>query len=153
VFLSLTQPASVNRNVQEQVNIEKYTAYSHETGITKTKGQSTVTSSLTLTEWSDNFIDFSIPFITTLTIKFATDRNFRQYDTPRNIVLAMYGELGELAELFQFKGDNADPSKLSTDERDKIGQEIADITLYLLRLANVCDVELKEELGRLADWP
>lgn len=34
--------------------------------------------------------------------EFATERDWDQYHTPRNIVLAMTGEVGELAELFQY---------------------------------------------------
>lgn len=34
--------------------------------------------------------------------EFATERDWDQYHTPRNIMLAMTGEVGELAELFQY---------------------------------------------------
>ena len=81
------------------------------------------------------------------------------------------GEMGELAELFQFKGDagsynggenqkktNDDNGKndsnkdrqqqpyLSATELDKVGQEIADVSIYLLRLADVCGVKLQDAL-------
>ena len=71
------------------------------------------------------------------------DRDWLQYHTPCNLVLALTGELGELAELLQFKEDHEDQSTLSVDEKDKIGQEIADMTIYLLRLADECGVSLK----------
>lgn len=51
----------------------------------------------------------------------------------------MIGELGELAELFQFKGDQ-DNQSMSVGERFVVGQELADVTMYLLRLAEACSV-------------
>jgi dCTP diphosphatase len=63
-------------------------------------------------------------------------------------MLALTGELGELAEIFQFKGDDEEQS-LSLEEQDKVGQEIADVTIYLLRLADVCEVSLGEEMKRM----
>jgi dCTP diphosphatase len=78
---------------------------------------------------------------------------------PRNIALALLGEVGELAELFQWSSDVDDKSKIkqssvkddglmsigwSVEEVDKVGQEIADVTIYLMRLADVCGVSLGE---------
>ena len=86
--------------------------------------------------------------MTERTRQFAVDRDWLRYHTPRNLLLALTGELGELAELFQFKGDHEDQSMLSVDEKDKMGQEIADVTIYLLRLADECGVSLKDEMMR-----
>lgn len=36
--------------------------------------------------------------------QFVNERNWEQYQTPRNLLLALVGEVGELAELFQWKG-------------------------------------------------
>ena len=60
--------------------------------------------------------------------------------TPRNLVLALIGEFGESAELFQWKGDGN--FVMTEDELDKVGQELADITIYLLRLAHVCSINV-----------
>jgi NTP pyrophosphatase (non-canonical NTP hydrolase) len=51
----------------------------------------------------------------------------------------LLGEVGELAELVQWKGDDEDPS-FDTKELDKLSQELADVSIYLLRLATVRDV-------------
>jgi dCTP diphosphatase len=80
---------------------------------------------------------------------FSSDRNWDQFHTPRNIILALLGEVGELAELVQWKGDNNEYDNeceeqeeplFTTTELDKLSQELADVTIYLLRLANVCDL-------------
>ena len=57
------------------------------------------------------------------------------------------GELGELAELFQWKGDEDVMDGLSQDDLDHVGQEFADVAIYLLRLADVCCVV---DIGALA---
>ena len=80
--------------------------------------------------------------ITLLIRNFANERLWNRYHTPRNIALALLGEVGELAELFQWRGDEGGRIELSEEELDKIGQEIADVTIYLLRLADVCHVRL-----------
>jgi dCTP diphosphatase len=72
---------------------------------------------------------------------FVSERSWDQYHTPRNLVLALLGEVGELAELLQWKGDDDDAQlKLSSQELDKLSQELADVSIYLLRLATVCEV-------------
>jgi len=146
----------------------KYTKYSNQTGITKTEGQSTIeinendgnsSSSTVSTASTDSDQDDTpsatnsqtVEGVTSLIAKFATDRNWAKYHTPRNIALALMGELGELAELFQWKGDEDDvplddDNHWTEEERDYVGQEFADVSIYLLRLANVCEVEI----GRVA---
>lgn len=118
----------------------KYTAYSQETGITKTEGQSTVDMDITESTLQINNT-LSIQDITKFIRKFATDRKWPQYHTPRNIALAMLGELGELAELFQWKGDG-DTESWSEEELDHVGQELADVTIYLIRMSDICSVDL-----------
>ena len=36
--------------------------------------------------------------------QFVEERNWQQFQTPRNLLLALVGEVGELAEIFQWKG-------------------------------------------------
>lgn len=83
----------------------------------------------------------ALPELTTEIAKFASARQWDQYHTPRNLVLAMLGEVGELAELVQWKGD--DPNLvdgLSSQELDKLSQELADVSIYLLRLTTECNL-------------
>ena len=65
--------------------------------------------------------------------------------TPRNLVLAMVGEVGELAEIFQWKPDGSCPPGLGCWKDEKLvhlGEEMADVLLYLLRLADRCGIDL-----------
>ena len=78
--------------------------------------------------------------------QFAIERNWSKYHTPRSILLATMGELGELAEIFQWKGDSDTPEELmktlSRDDLDHIEQEFADVCIYLLRLSDICNINL-----------
>jgi dCTP diphosphatase len=80
-----------------------------------------------------------VPVLAKEIADFSDARNWAQFHKPRNLVLALLGEVGELAELLQFKGDDG-PLELSPEEVDKLSQELADVSIYLLRLATVCQV-------------
>lgn len=83
---------------------------------------------------------------------FANERQWHRYHTPRNIALALLGEVGELAELFQWSGDEGLVQEVVSEETlDKAGQEIADVSIYLLRLCDVCHVPLGEVMMELLD--
>jgi dCTP diphosphatase len=82
----------------------------------------------------DDVID-KIPTLVSTINEFAETRSWTKYHTPRNLVMALIGEVGELAELQQFKGEDEKPG---VEDLDKLSQEIADVSIYLLRLASVC---------------
>ncbi|GBG88023.1 hypothetical protein CBR_g46394 [Chara braunii] len=74
---------------------------------------------------------------------FARDRDWEQYHAPRNLLLALVGEVGELSEIFQWRGEV--PKGLpgwSEKEREHVGEELSDVLLYLVRLADSCDIDL-----------
>ena len=121
----------------------KYTKYSKETGITKERGQSTIEEGIQNDQMQ------SITEISDMINNFSTERLWDQYHTPRNLVLALIGELGELSELFQWKGDGE--CHLTNEELDSVGQELADITIYLLRLAYVCSSQIEELTMKIAN--
>ena len=82
---------------------------------------------------------------------FATERQWHAFHTPRNLVLALTGEVGELAELFQWRSDAEAPPGLcgwSAAEREHLGEELSDVLLYLLRLSDVCGVDLGAAVER-----
>ena len=131
----------------------KYTNYSEHTGITTTEGQSTIDSPIKTSSHRANNINedsTTIEGMTSLIRNFANERQWYRYHTPRNIALALLGEVGELAELFQWSGDEGlVHDVLSEETLDKAGQEIADVSIYLLRLCDVCHVPLGEVMMEL----
>ncbi|KAK7487911.1 hypothetical protein BaRGS_00020812 [Batillaria attramentaria] len=76
-------------------------------------------------------------------VDFIDKRNWDQFHSPRNVLLALVGEVGELAEIFQWKGEVTEGlPELTEKERDHVGQEMSDVLLYLVDLANKCHVDL-----------
>ena len=77
--------------------------------------------------------------------RFADDRDWQQFHSPKNLILALTGEVGELCEIFQWMSD-ADSVSAATDP--EIGQavkdELADVLMYLVRLSSVLGVDLNE---------
>jgi dCTP diphosphatase len=76
---------------------------------------------------------------------FADARNWEIFHTPKNLSMAVAGEVGELVSEFQWltpeesKGEN-----LSDEKLNGIKMEIADVAIYLFRLADVLDIDIAE---------
>ena len=80
-----------------------------------------------------------------MVVEFRQEREWSQFHTPRNIVLAMMGELGELAEVLQFEGDEVEQIKLKSF--DNLRKEMADVAIYALSLTSVLSsLSLKQEV-------
>jgi len=76
---------------------------------------------------------------------FASERNWDQYHSPKNLVMALTGEVGELSEIFQWLTEEASKSVATNpDTATAVREELADVTLYLVRLASVLGVDLNE---------
>lgn len=73
--------------------------------------------------------------------KFAIARNWEQFHTPKNLSMALIAEAAELVEHFQWL--TAEQSKILDGEKLKdVSHEMADIFIYLLRMAEQLDVDL-----------
>lgn len=76
---------------------------------------------------------------------FAAARDWDQFHTPRNLALALTGEVGELCECFQWKGDAGCEVGLPgwpEAKRTHLGEELSDCLLYLVRLSDKCGIDL-----------
>ena len=79
--------------------------------------------------------------------QFAQERDWQQFHTPRNLLRALVGEIGELAALFQWlTGEQAAALMDSPEQAARVREELADVFGYLLRLADVLHVDLAEAL-------
>ncbi|BBH04000.1 hypothetical protein Prudu_015022, partial [Prunus dulcis] len=75
--------------------------------------------------------------------EFAQVRGWDQYHSPRNLLLALVGEVGELSEIFQWKGEVARGlPNWTCDEKEHLEEELSDVLLYLIQLADVCGLDL-----------
>ena len=74
---------------------------------------------------------------------FALERDWAQFHSVRNLVLAMVGEVGELAEVFQWVSDDQAEAFLAKPENHaRLQEELADVLMYALRLASVSGVDV-----------
>ncbi len=76
---------------------------------------------------------------------FADERDWNQFHSAKNLILALVGEVGELASEVQW----LTPQEIESRLGDKaIADEIADIALYLFRLSDVLGIDLSEAISR-----
>jgi NTP pyrophosphatase (non-canonical NTP hydrolase) len=77
--------------------------------------------------------------------RFAADRAWEPYQTPKNLAMAMVVEAAELVEIFQWLTPEEslaiaqDPAK-----HQHLGEEIADVLLYLLQIADHSGVNVAD---------
>ena len=80
---------------------------------------------------------------------FAADRNWDQFHNPKNLAMAITGEAGELAAEFQWlKAEESFRTALSQEKLEAISLEIADVQIYLLRLADVLGIDIPNSVRR-----
>jgi len=75
--------------------------------------------------------------------EFARAREWEQFHSPKNLAMALIVEAGELAEHFQWLTE-AQSQALSPERREQVAQELADVFLYLVRLADRLDIDLMD---------
>ena len=77
--------------------------------------------------------------------KFADARDWEQFHTPKNLSMAVAGEAGELVAEFQWlTAEQSVRSNMSEDKLKDVELEIADVAIYLIRLADVLGVDISE---------
>jgi NTP pyrophosphatase (non-canonical NTP hydrolase) len=75
---------------------------------------------------------------------FASERDWEQFHTPKNLAMALMVETAELMELFQWKTpEESYASKTNKSLQARIGEESADVLLYLLQLVDHTGVDLE----------
>lgn len=72
---------------------------------------------------------------------FAAERDWGQFHSPKNLAIALSVEAAELLEHFQWSRDGS-VAELGDDRLAEVREELADVLLYLIRLADKLDVDL-----------
>lgn len=77
--------------------------------------------------------------------KFIAERDWQQHQHPKSVMLALVGEVGEPAELLQWLPAE-ETRELVAEEplHTRLGEEIADVLIYLLGLADQCGVNVRD---------
>ena len=76
--------------------------------------------------------------------EFARERDWEQFHTPKNLTMALAGEVGELLEIFQWLTPGQAAEVMGSGRADDVRDELADVTIYLVRLADMLGVDLLE---------
>lgn len=77
--------------------------------------------------------------------EFTRQRDWERFHDPKSLALALVGEVGELAELLQWLPSEQASRLVQSDPlHTRLGEEISDVLIYLVRLADVCGVELHD---------
>ena len=79
--------------------------------------------------------------------QFAADRDWQPYQTPKNLAMAMMVEAAELLEIFQWLTPEQSLA-LSDDQRRHLGEELSDVLLYLVQIADHAGVDLDAAVER-----
>eukprot|EP01018_Ginkgo_biloba_P007160 Gb_18295 [translate_table: standard] len=123
-------------------------------------------------------MDISLKDLQSKLADFARVRDWDQFHSPRNLLLALalhacvfknltmdtcthhythfagfgfsqVGEVGELSEIFQWKGEvERGLPDWNNSEKEHLGEELSDVLLYLVRLADICGVDLAQAAMR-----
>ncbi len=71
------------------------------------------------------------------------EKNSIHPQTPKNIAISLVLEASEVLEHFQWEKQSLD--------RDSVGSELADVALYLVQLAQLCEIDLEEAILKKLD--
>lgn len=95
----------------------------------------------------------SIEELTARVRAFAQERNWEQFHTPKNLAMALAGEVGELLAELQWLTPEQSAAVMNDEELGpRVRAEIGDVTIYLVRLADVLGLDLVQAaLDKLAD--
>jgi NTP pyrophosphatase (non-canonical NTP hydrolase) len=79
---------------------------------------------------------------------FAVERDWEQFHSPKNLVMALASEVGELTEIFQWLTPHESVDVMAeAASSGRVRDEMADVLAYLLRLSDVLGVDLEEALA------
>jgi NTP pyrophosphatase (non-canonical NTP hydrolase) len=74
---------------------------------------------------------------------FADERDWDQYHNPKNLAMALSVEASELVEIFQWLTPEQAKEIMDSSQSDHVKEEVADVMIYLLRLADKLDIDLE----------
>ena len=91
---------------------------------------------------SDSSAD-SLTELTAAVCKFAEQRDWDQFHSPKNLSMALIVEAAELVEHFQWLS-RQESDKLNKEQQEAVSMEMADVLIYLVRMAERLDIDLLE---------
>jgi len=89
----------------------------------------------------------SLAQLTAQVRQFADERDWQQFHSPKNLASALIVEAAELLEHFQWLS-GPESNSLDDEKRDNVALEMADVLIYLVRLADRLDIDLIEAAAK-----
>jgi len=86
-----------------------------------------------------------IPSLTKLINKFVKERSWEKFQTPKDLAISISLEASEVLEHFQWKKDK-EVKKHIQDNKDELADELADVAVYLFKLADKTGIDLSEAI-------
>jgi len=78
---------------------------------------------------------------------FANERDWGQFHNPKNLAMALSVEASELVEIFQWLTPEQAEAIMSSSESEHVKEEMADIMIYLIRMADKLNVDLEKAVA------
>ncbi len=80
---------------------------------------------------------------------FAKERDWEKFHTPKNLVMALAGEVGELTELFQWLTPEESSRVMEDpDSAEAVRRELADVMIYVIRLLDSLGIDIEQALWK-----
>lgn len=94
---------------------------------------------------SENDSDTVIEELKLILMEFVRERDWEKFHNPKNIAESICIESGELLEVFQWKSEQeVENWKLEQEKKDRVAEELADIIIYSLSMANAMDIDVAQ---------
>lgn len=88
----------------------------------------------------------SIEELTQIIKDFCEARDWDQYHNPKDLAIGLSTESNELLDLFRFKSEEQMKQIMNSDKKEKVEEEIADIFFFVLRFAQMNNIQLDKAL-------
>jgi dCTP diphosphatase len=82
-----------------------------------------------------------------LVSEFVRERNWEKFHNPKDLAIAISVEASELLELFQWTGKSGHDAP-GKEEKARIAEELADVIIYSLSMANSLNIDLSQAIRR-----
>ena len=82
--------------------------------------------------------------------QFVNERKWQKFHLPKNLLIALICEGGELSEIFQWRPDSSDDSYVfEISDLTHTAEEISDVFVYTLRLSEMCEIDLSHSINAI----
>ena len=77
---------------------------------------------------------------------FCEKRDWDQFHNPKELAIGISTEANELLQIFRFKSEHDMADLMSTEKREKVEEELADVLYFVLRFAQMNEIDLSSAI-------